>query len=93
MISGSRESYIPMLVINRRKPIAVTCVGMTRIAIIKVKAIFFNLKSYAYRPYAVNAEKYVQIAAEHPETIKLFKIPLNMGKVPSFATFFKFSNR
>jgi hypothetical protein len=45
MIRGSSESSMPMPVINRRKPIAVTCVGMTRIAIIKVKAAFFNLKS------------------------------------------------
>ena len=50
MISGSRESYIPMFVIKRRNPIAVTCVGMTRIAMINVNAAFFNLKSYAYRP-------------------------------------------
>ncbi len=49
-IRGSRESYIPIFVINLRNPIAVTCVGITRIAMIKVNAAFFNLKSYAYRP-------------------------------------------
>ncbi len=38
---------MPMPVIKRRNPIAVTCVGITRIAIINVKAAFFNLKSYA----------------------------------------------
>ena len=45
MISGSKESYIPIFVISRKNPIAVTCVGITRIAIIKVKAAFFILKS------------------------------------------------
>ncbi len=90
IIRGSSESYIPILVTRRKNPIAVTCVGITRIAIIKVNAIFFNLKSYAYSPYAVSAEKYVQIAAEQPETIRLFKIPLSIGKVPSFATLIKF---
>ena len=45
MISGSKESYIPIFVISRKNPIAVTCVGITRIAIIKVKATFFILKS------------------------------------------------
>ena len=79
--------------INRRNPIAVTCVGITRIAIINVNATFFSLKLYAYRPYAVNAEKYVQIAAEQPETIRLFKIPLNIGKVPSLATLDRFFNK
>ena len=29
MISGSKESYIPIFVISRKNPIAVTCVGMT----------------------------------------------------------------
>ena len=45
MMSGNRESYIPIFVINRRKPIAVTCVGITRIAMINVNATFFTLKS------------------------------------------------
>ena len=44
IISGSRESYIPILVISRKKPMAVTCVGITKIAIIKVNAAFFSLK-------------------------------------------------
>ncbi len=48
---------MPIFVISRKKPIAVTCVGMTRIAMINVNAIFFNLKSYAYNPYAVSDEK------------------------------------
>ena len=50
MINGRRESYIPILVINLRNPIAVTCVGITRIAIINVNAIFLPLKLYAYNP-------------------------------------------
>ena len=45
MINGSRESYNPIFVIRRRKPIAVTCVGMTRIAMINVNATFLALKS------------------------------------------------
>ena len=45
MISGRSESYIPIFVIRRRNPIAVTCVGMTRIAMINVNAAFFALKS------------------------------------------------
>ena len=45
IISGRSESYIPIFVISLRNPIAVTCVGITRIAIIKVKATFFPLKS------------------------------------------------
>ena len=93
MIRGSKESYIPILVIKRKKPIAVTCVGITRIAIIKVNATFFSLKSYTYRPYAVRDEKYVHSAAQHVDTITLLKIPLTIGKVPSFATFFKFVSR
>ena len=44
-INGSRESYIPMFVTNFRNPIAVTCVGITRIAIINVNATFFALDS------------------------------------------------
>ena len=40
-----QESYIPIFVIKRRKPIAVTCVGITSIAMINVNAAFFNLKS------------------------------------------------
>ena len=44
-IKGSSVSYIPMFVINLTKPIVVTCVGMTRIAMINVKATFFSLKS------------------------------------------------
>lgn len=91
MIIGNKVSYIPILVINRRNPIAVTCVGITKMAMIKVKAAFLNLKSYAYRPYAVSAEKYVQIAALLPDTIRLFKIPRSIGNVPSFATFIKFA--
>ena len=90
IIRGSKESYIPILVIKRKNPIAVTCVGITRIAIIKVKATFLTLKSYTNSPYAVKDEKYVHIAAEHPDTIRLFTIPLIIGNVPSFATFIKF---
>ncbi len=36
---------MPIFVIRRRNPIAVTCVGMTRIIIIKVNATFLSLKS------------------------------------------------
>ena len=93
MMSGRSESYIPIFVINRRNPIAVTCVGMTSIAMINVNAAFFILKSYAYRPYAVSDEKYVHRAAEHDDTIRLLRIPRNIGKLPSFATFFKFSRK
>ena len=92
-MSGRSESYIPIFVISRRNPIAVTCVGITRIAIINVNAAFFALKSYAYSPYAVNAEKYVHRAAELPDTIRLLMIHLNIGKLPSLATFFRFSRK
>ena len=44
MISGQRVSYIPILVMRRRKPIAVTCVGMTRIIMMNVNAAFLSLK-------------------------------------------------
>lgn len=43
-ISGHSVSYRPMLVIRRKKPIAVTWVGMTRMAMMKVNASFLNLK-------------------------------------------------
>ena len=82
-----------MFVIKRKNPIAVTCVGITRIAMTNVNAAFFNLKSYTYKPYAVNEEKYVHNAAEHVDTTTLFKIPRNIGKLPSFATFFKFCRK
>ncbi len=45
MISGRRESYNPIFVTRRRNPIAVTCVGITRIAMINVKATFLALNS------------------------------------------------
>lgn len=44
IIRGSSESSMPILVTKRRKPMAVTWVGMTRIIMIKVNAAFFNLK-------------------------------------------------
>ena len=44
MMRGHRVSYRPMLVISRRKPMAVTWVGMTRMAMMKVKANFFSRK-------------------------------------------------
>ncbi len=44
MISGRRESYNPIFVTRRRNPIAVTCVGITRIAMINVKATFLAFK-------------------------------------------------
>ena len=57
MISGHNVSYSPIFVTKRWNPIAVTCVGITRIAIINVNAAFLALNWYAYRPYAVNDEK------------------------------------
>ena len=44
MIRGHRVSYRPMLVTSRRKPMAVTWVGMTRMPMMKVKANFLSLK-------------------------------------------------
>ena len=42
-------------------------------------------------PYAVREEKYVHNAAEHPDTTTLLRIPLNIGKLPSFATLLRLS--
>jgi hypothetical protein len=44
-------------------------------------------------PYAVREEKYVHNAAEHPDTITLLMIPLNIGKLPSFATLLRLSRK
>ena len=52
-ISGAHESYIPIFVTSLKNPIAVTCVGITSIAIIKVNATFFNLKLYAVKKQSV----------------------------------------
>ena len=45
MISGSKESYIPIFVISRKNTNAVNSVGITRIDIKKLKDAYYILKS------------------------------------------------
>ena len=81
---------IPIFVMTLMNPIADTCVGITRISIMNMNAGFLSLKSYAYSPYAVSAEKYVASTAQHEDTIRLFFIPESTGSLASWMTLLKF---
>ena len=49
-----------------------------------------SLKSYAWMPYAVSAEKYTASSADMPETIRLLRMPESTGRLASLSTFLRF---